>query len=173
MKPRIEYGKVAPEGLKAMLGLEGYVRQSGLENSLLELVRLRASQVNGCAYCVDMHTKDARAQGETEQRLYALVAWEETPFFTERERSAIAWTEAVTKIGEAHVPDAVYEEVRRHFSQKELVDLTLAIVAINGWNRLAISFRAVPGSYNPGHRTGEGGTNDRASRKEVGQESHA
>lgn len=174
MKPRMEYGKVAPEGMKAMLGLEGYVRQCGLEDSLLELVRLRASQINGCAYCVDMHTKDARGQGEQEQRLYTLVAWEETPFFTERERAALAWTEAVTKIGEGHVPDSVYEDAHRHFNEKELVDLTLAIVAINGWNRLAISFRAVPGTYNPRQkRAGEGSADAQASRREAGQEAHA
>jgi AhpD family alkylhydroperoxidase len=152
MKPRIEYGKVASEGRNAMFGLESYVRQCGLEVLLLELVRLRASQINGCAYCVDMHTKDARAEGETEQRLYALVAWEETPFFTERERAALAWTEAVTKVGEGHVADSVFAQARRYFSEKELVDLTLAVVAINGWNRLAISFRTVPGTYSPGQR---------------------
>jgi AhpD family alkylhydroperoxidase len=173
MKPRIEYGKVAPEGMKAMLGFESYVRHCGLEDSLLELVRLRASQINGCAYCVDMHTKDARAEGETEQRLYALVAWDETPFFTERERAALAWTEAVTKVGEEHVPDTVFEHARCYFSEKELVDLTLAIVAINGWNRLAISFRTVPGTYNPAQRrAGEGTTDAQASRKEAGQEAH-
>ena len=172
MKPRIEYGKVALEGIKAMRGLEGYVRQCGLEDSLLELVKLRASQINGCAYCVDMHTKDARAEGEQEQRLYALVAWEETPFFTERERAALTWTEAVTKIAEGQVPDSVYEHALRHFSEKELVDLTLAIVAINGWNRLAISFRTVPGTYNPAQkRAGEGSSTDvRAPRKEAAQE---
>ena len=173
MKPRIEYGKVAPEGIKAMRGLEGYVRQCSLEDSLLEIVKLRASQINGCAYCVDMHTKDARAQGEQEQRLYGLVAWEETPFFTERERAALAWTEAVTKIGEGHVPDSVYEHALRHFSEKELVDLTLAIVAINGWNRLAISFRTVPGTYSPAQkRAGESSTDVRAPRKEATQEAH-
>lgn len=159
MNPRIDYAKTAPDGMKAMLGLEGYVRRSGLEGSLLELVKLRASQINGCAYCVDMHTKDARARGEQEQRLYALVAWEETPFYTERERAALAWTEAVTRVGEGHVPDSMYEHVRRYFSEKELVDLTLAIVVINGWNRLAISFRTVPGTYNPGQRrAGDAGT---------------
>lgn len=174
MKPRIEYGKVAPEGMRVMRGLESYVRQCGLEDSLLELVKLRASQINGCAYCVDMHTKDARAGGETEQRLYALVAWEETPFFSERERAALAWTETVTKIGEGHVPDAIYEHVRPYFSEKELVDLTLAIVAINGWNRLAIGFRTVPGTYNPAQRrAGEGTTDAQASRKEAGQDTHA
>ncbi len=174
MKPRIEYAKVAPEGIKAMRGLESYVRQCGLEDSLLELVKLRASQINGCAYCIDMHTKDARAQGEKEQRLYALAAWEETPFFTERERAALTWAEAVTKIGEGHVPDAIYEQVCRYLSEKELVDLTLAIVAINGWNRLAISFRTVPGTYIPAQRrAGEGVTDAQSSRKEAGQETHA
>lgn len=147
MAPRIEYGRIAPAGISRMRDLEKYVRQCGLETSLLELVRLRASQLNGCAYCVDMHTKDARAEGETEQRLYAVSVWEETPFFSERERAALAWTEAVTRIGESHVPDALYQSVRRHFTEKELVDLTLAIIAINGWNRLAVSFRAVAGSY--------------------------
>ncbi len=149
MQPRLEYAKVAPEGYKAMLGLETHVRHCGLEHKLLELVKLRASQINGCAYCVDMHTKDARAQGETEQRLYALVAWRETPFFTDRERAALMWTEAVTQIGHRHVPDDIYETVRGQFEEKELVNLTLAVVAINGWNRLAISFRTVPGSYQP------------------------
>ncbi len=160
MKPRIQYAEAAPEGLKAMLGLESYVRHCGLEGPLLELVKLRASQINGCAYCVDMHTKDARAEGEREQRLYALVAWEETPFFSDRERAALAWTEAITKIGEGHAPDPVYEQARRHFSEKELVDLTLAIIAINGWNRLAIGFRTVPGTYDPAQRrTGDGASN--------------
>ena len=148
LKPRIDYN-VAPGAYKAMLGLETYVRQSGLEPSLLELVKLRASQINGCAYCIDMHTKDARAGGETEQRLYALSAWRETPFYTDRERAALAWTEAVTQVAEGHVPDEVYELARQHFTEKELVDLTLGIVAINGWNRLAISFRTVPGTYTP------------------------
>lgn len=170
MKPRIDYHMAQPGAMKAMLGLENYVRQCGLENSLLELVKLRASQINGCAYCIDMHTKDARAQGEQEQRLYALVAWEETPFFTERERAALAWTEAVTKIGEGHVPDSVYEQARRHFSEKELVNLTLAIIAINGWNRLAISFRTVPGTYNPGQKkAGENTADVRASKTQAGQ----
>ncbi len=174
MKPRIEYGKVAPDGMKAMLALESYIRQCGLEDSLLELVKLNASQINGCAYCIDMHTKDARAQGEREQRLYALAAWEETPFFTERERAALAWTESVTKVGEEHVPDSVFEHARGHFSEKELVDLTLAIVVINGWNRLAIAFRTVPGTYIPSRRrVGEGSTDAQASRKEAGREAHA
>jgi AhpD family alkylhydroperoxidase len=132
-----------------MRTLEDYVHSSGIEPSLLELVKFRASQINGCAYCLDMHSKDARANGETEQRLYAISAWHETPFFSERERAALEWTEAVTKVSETHVPDDVYERVRKHFSEKELVDLTFAIVTINGWNRLAIGFRTVPGSYQP------------------------
>jgi AhpD family alkylhydroperoxidase len=152
MSNRIDYGKVAPGGVAAMRGLENYVRRCGLESPLLELVRLRASQMNGCAYCVDMHTKDARAGGDTEQRLYAVSVWEEAPFFTERERAALAWTEAVTRVGDSHVPDALYEKVRKHFNEKELVDLTLAIIAINGWNRLAISFRTVAGTYTPAKR---------------------
>ncbi len=149
MEPRIRYAQVAPRGYAAMRGLEDYVKASGLEPRLLELVKLRASQINGCAYCIDMHTKDARAEGESEQRLYALSAWEETPFYTERERAALGWTEAVTRVFDGHVPDEVYERARGQFTEKELVDLTLAIVAINGWNRLAISFRTVPGSYQP------------------------
>ena len=147
MQPRIDFSKAAPGAVKAMLDLEKYVRQSGIETPLLELVRLRASQINGCAYCLDMHTKDARAEGEIEQRLYALSAWRETPFFSDRERAALEWTEAVTEIGKDHVPDSVFEHVRKYFSESELVNLTLAVVAINGWNRLAIPFRAVPGSY--------------------------
>lgn len=147
MKTRIDYKGTAPDGIKAMWGLEKYVHQSGLEPLLLELVKTRASQINGCAYCIDMHTKDARAQGETEQRLYALPAWEETPFFSERERAALAWCEAVTRVADTHVPDDVFESARKHFTEKELVDLTLAVVAINGWNRLAIAFRAEAGTY--------------------------
>lgn len=147
MKARIDYAKTAPGVLEAMRGLERYTHASGLAGKLLELVKMRASQVNGCAYCIDMHSKDARALGESEQRLYALDAWRETPFFDARERAALAWTEAVTCISDGHAPDDVYGEVRQHFSEKELVDLTLAIVAINGWNRLAIAFRAVPGGH--------------------------
>lgn len=153
MQPRLNAQKVAPKAYQAMLGLEKYVAGSGLERSLLELVKLRASQMNGCAYCIDMHTKDARAAGETEQRLYAVTAWRETPFFTDRERAALAWTEAVTAIGETNAPDALYEEVRRHFTEEETVNLTMAIVVINGWNRIAISFRAVPGEYQPAQHT--------------------
>jgi len=132
-----------------MAGLEAYIRNSGLEPSLLELIKLRASQINGCAYCIDMHTKDARAGGETEQRLYGLTAWRETPFYSERERAALKWTEALTLISETHAPDEVYEEARKHFSEVEMVNLTMAIVTINSWNRLAIGFRAVPGTYEP------------------------
>ena len=156
MDQRIDYGKVAPEGVRALSGLEAYVRRSGLEPGLVDLVKTRASQLNRCAYCIDMHTKDARAAGETEQRLYALSAWRETPFYTDRERAALAWTDAVTLISDASVPDDLYEEARRQFSEKELVDLTLALVAINAWNRLGISFRTVPGTYQPKARAAAG-----------------
>jgi AhpD family alkylhydroperoxidase len=151
MQPRIEYDNAASDGVKAMSGLESYVDRCGLEPVLLELVKLRASQINGCACCIDMHTKDARARGETEQRLYALAVWRETPFFSDRERAALAWAEAVTEVAHTHVPDEVYELARRHFGEKELVDLTLAVVAVNSWNRLAISFRKVPGTYQSTH----------------------
>ncbi len=147
MEARLNYSHAAPGVPKAMRGLEDYLEQCGLDKPLLNLVKTRASQINGCAYCIDMHTKDARADGETEQRLYELNAWRETPFYTDRERAALAWTEAVTLVSKGHVPDEVYETASRHFSEKELVDLTLAIIAINGWNRLAISFRTKPGSY--------------------------
>ncbi len=135
--------------MTAMYAVEKYARSCGLEPRLLELIKLRASQINGCAYCVDMHTKDARALGETEQRLHAVVAWRETPFFSERERAALAWTEAVTLVGSSHVPDEVFALARQQFSEKELVDLTMAVIAINSWNRLAVSFRTVPGTYQP------------------------
>jgi AhpD family alkylhydroperoxidase len=148
-RARLAYTAVAPGALEAMHAVEKYVRQCGLEPSLLELVKLRASQLNGCAYCVDMHTKDARALGESEQRLYAVVVWRDAPFFTERERAALAWTEAVTLVSRDHIPDDVYEQARANFSEKELVDLTMALIAINGWNRLAIGFRAVAGTYQP------------------------
>jgi AhpD family alkylhydroperoxidase len=156
MQSRLEYKKTAPAAYRAMRELETYVQQSDLEPSLLELVKTRASQINGCAYCIDMHTKDARARGESEQRLYALTAWEETPFFTERERAALAWTEAVTEVTKEHVPDEVYALAQQQFSEKELVDLTIAIIAINGWNRLSISFRTVPGTYQPAHQSEQG-----------------
>jgi AhpD family alkylhydroperoxidase len=149
MKTRIDFENAAPGALRAMLALEHYARTSGLEQSLVELVKLRASYLNGCAYCVDMHTKDARIEGEAEQRLYAVPVWRETPFFTPRERAALAWTEAVTLLGREGVPDALFEEVRQHFTDAELVNLTLAIITINGWNRLAVSFRAEPGTYQP------------------------
>ena len=136
--------------INAMYGLNGVVEKSGLEPGLVHLVRMRASQINGCGYCIDMHSKDARHEGETEQRLYLLDAWREAPMYSARERAALAWTEAVTKLENKDVPDAVYEQAREQFSEEDLVALTVAIVAINGWNRLAISFRAVPGSYQPG-----------------------
>jgi AhpD family alkylhydroperoxidase len=129
--------------------MEGAVRRSGIDPKLLELIKIRASQLNGCAYCIDMHTKDARFKDETEQRIYALSAWHETPFFSEKERAALAWTEAITSIQQGHAPDAVYEELSRNFSEEERVNLTLAIITINGWNRIAIGFRMVPGSYQP------------------------
>lgn len=149
MEPRINYTKVAPHAASALSQIDAYVRHSGLEPALVELIKLRASYLNGCAYCVDMHTKDARASGESEQRIYAVPIWQETPYFSPRERAALAWTEAVTLIGGEHVPDEVFRQAREQFSEKQLVDLTMAIVAINGWNRLAISFRRVPGSYQP------------------------
>ena len=149
MPQRIDYGKVSPGAVRAMYGLEKYLSQASLESSLLDLIKVRASQVNGCAYCIDMHIKDARTRNETEQRLYGLVAWRETSYYSERERAALAWTEAVTSIADNHVPDELYEQVRQHFSEQELVDLTLAVVAINGWNRIAISFRVEPGTYQP------------------------
>jgi AhpD family alkylhydroperoxidase len=152
MEPRIDYAKTAPEVRAAMTGLERYVHQTGLEHGLLELVKLRASLINGCAYCADMHTKVARSLGETEQRLYAITVWRETPFYSERERAALAWTEAVTLVNLDHVPADVYDLARQQFTEKELVDLTLAIVAINGWNRLAIAFRTVPGTFELGAR---------------------
>jgi AhpD family alkylhydroperoxidase len=148
VEPRIDYRKaVAPDALHSLYGLEQFIRKSGLETKLLELVRMRASQLNGCAYCLDMHSIDARAEGETEQRLYALNAWRETPFYSERERAALEWTEAVTLISRDQVPDEIFERVRNHFNEGELVNLTLAVTMINTWNRLAISFRAVPGTY--------------------------
>lgn len=149
MKERLNYQKVAPEALKPMLELEKYVATSGLDRSLYELVKTRASQINGCAYCLDMHTKDARKSGETEQRLYVLSAWRETSFYTPKERAALAWTEAATQISEKGVSEELFKATSQHFEEKELVALTMAIIAINGWNRLAISFGTVPGSYQP------------------------
>ena len=149
MTPRLDASKVSPDAYRAIMGLELYVRHSGLESSLIELVKLRASYMNGCAYCVDMHSKDARVEGETEQRIYAVPVWRETPFYSDRERAALAFTEAVTAIGQAGVPDDVYDEAKRFFSQDELVKLTMAIVTINAWNRVAITFRTEPGTYQP------------------------
>jgi AhpD family alkylhydroperoxidase len=149
MQPRIDIAKVGPGVYHAMMGLETYLHQCGLDLSLLNLIKLRASQVNGCAYCIDMHWKDLRAAGESEQRLYGLDAWRESPYYTDRERAALAWTEAVTLIMNGHADDEVYDEVRRHFSEKEIADLTLAIATINAWNRLAIASRAEAGKYQP------------------------
>ena len=149
MKARIPYFAKHPRAAQAMLGLQSYVNASGLEHSILEFVKMRASQINGCAYCIDMHSKDARAAGETEQRLYLLNAWREAPIYTDRERAALEWTEAVTRLGEHGVPDELYAAVREHYSEEEMVNLTLAIVAINGWNRLNVAFRVEAGSYQP------------------------
>lgn len=149
MEQRIEYQKIAQRSFKGMYELEKYVANSELENTLVNLVKIRASQINGCAYCIDMHTKDARQAGETEQRIYSLSVWHESPFYTDREQAALKWTEALTKIADNRVPDELYESVRKHFAKTELTALTMAIIAINGWNRLAISFRNIPGSYKP------------------------
>src|SRR3954469_5656579 len=150
MEPRFDLTKEASRGAaQAMYGLEQYVRNSGLDKRLVELIKGRGPHINGCAYCIDMHTKDARAEGETEQRLYALSAWRETPFYTDRERAALALTEAVTLVREGHVPDALFEEARTQFNEAEIVNLTLAIATINLWNRLAITLRSVPGEYQP------------------------
>jgi AhpD family alkylhydroperoxidase len=149
MAERLNYVKAFPEGINAARNMDRVIRASGLEASLLELVKIRASQLNGCAYCIDMHTKDARAQGETEQRIYALSAWRETPFFTPRERAALAWTEALTNIQWQHAPDDVFEEAVHEFGEADLVKLSLAITQINAWNRIAIGFRSEPGTYQP------------------------
>ncbi|HLM62111.1 MAG TPA: carboxymuconolactone decarboxylase family protein [Pyrinomonadaceae bacterium] len=147
MQQRLNYNRLAPAGIQAMANLNKFVEESELEHSLLELVKTRASQINGCAYCIDLHTKDARTLGESEQRLYLLNAWREAPFYTDRERAALAWTESITLVSESHASDEDYAAAREQFSEQELVNLTLAIISINGWNRLAISFRAVPGNY--------------------------
>ena len=143
MKPRMNFYQAAPEAIKALSALETHIQSSGLEKSLIELVKIRASQVNGCAFCINMHTEDARKRGETEQRIYLLGAWRESPLYTDRERAALAWTEAVTLIAETHAPDDVYAELRAQFSEQETVNLTMLIATINAWNRLAISFRAI------------------------------
>ena len=150
MQPRIELRHVNPKAIQLLLAIEGYLHGTSLGSRLQHLVKMRASQINGCAYCLDMHSKDARAEGETEQRLYALDAWRETPFFDARERAALDWTEAVTLVADTHVPDEVYARVKPHFTDEELVNLTLAITNINAWNRLNIAFRTVPGNYRPG-----------------------
>ena len=147
MKARMDLIHANPGIIQAMFALERQVRKGGFDGKLIDLVRMRASQINGCAYCLDMHSKDARAEGETEQRLYGLDAWRETPYYSERERAALEWTEAITLVSETHAPDDVYERVREQFSEDELAHLTLAIVAINGWNRLNIAARTVPGDY--------------------------
>ena len=158
MQPRIDYRKLAQEPLKPLMALEKYLAGCGLEHKLLHLIKMRASQINGCAYCPDRHSLDARADGETEQRLYTLDAWAETPFFTDRERAALAWTEAVMLVSQTHVPDDVYEETKKHFSEREIVDLTLAVGMIYLWNRLAIPTRAVPGRYKPARTAGASGS---------------
>ncbi len=144
MKPRMNFYQAAPDTVNALMALENQVASSGLEQSLIELVKTRASQINGCAYCINMHTQDARKHGETEQRLYLLNAWREAPAYTDRERAALAWTEVVTLISDTHAPEDVYQEIRAHFSEADTVNLTMLIATINAWNRLAISFRAMP-----------------------------
>lgn len=148
-KERLNYSKIAPESIKGLLEIEKYVATSGLDKTTFELVKTRASQINGCAYCIDMHTKDARSQGETEQRLYGLSAWKEAPFYSETERAALAWTEALTLISENEISDSLYQNVKKHFDDQTFMALTMAIVAINGWNRLAIGFRNEVGNYQP------------------------
>lgn len=155
MKARLDFRKASPAADKAMMGLHMFVRNCGLDHALLELVKLRASQLNGCAHCIDMHTKELRADGESEQRLYLLNAWRESPFYSERERAALAWTEAVTLLADSQVPDEVYAEARKQFSEEELVNLTMALVAINGANRLNVAFRTVPGSHQVRRRAAE------------------
>ena len=149
MKTRIDFTRISMQSLKPLFALGAQVEASGLEHSLLELVKMRSSQLNGCAYCLDMHTKDARAAGETEQRIYTLDAWRETPFFTDRERAALEWTEAVTLVSDTRVPDDVYERVKKQFKEEELVALTFAVIVINGWNRLNVSFKPHVGDYKP------------------------
>jgi AhpD family alkylhydroperoxidase len=153
MEPRLDYRRFAQEPIKALLALEGYFEHCSIEPKLLHLLKMRASQINGCAFCIDMHSKDARALGETEQRLYELDAWRETPFYTDRERAALEWTEALTLVSETHAPDESYERLKVHFSEKEIVDLVYIIAVINVWNRVAIVLRAVPGRYQPAHKS--------------------
>jgi AhpD family alkylhydroperoxidase len=155
MQPRIDLKKLSPGAMNVMFGLEKYLHACGLPANLLHLIKLRVSQINGCAYCIDMHSKDLRAAGDTEQQLYLLDAWREAPFYTDRERAALAWAEAVTLVTEGHVPDEVYEQARSQFTEEELANLTLAVVTINGWNRFSIAFRSVPGAYQPQQRQAE------------------
>ena len=150
MEQRLDYTEQGHDALRAMYSLEGYLRHSSIEPMLLHLLKFRVSQINGCAYCLDMHSKDLRAGGETEQRLYCLDAWRETPFYTDRERAALEWAEALTLITEGHVRDEVFERVKSQFSEKEMIDLTMAVVTINSWNRISIAFRTTPGTYQPG-----------------------
>ena len=157
METRLEYAKVIPEGHRALSQVSAYLSRCGLEGELLDMVYLRVSQINGCAYCVDLHSKDALQKGVSEQRVHSVVVWHEAPFYTERERAAFAWVEAVTLVAETHVPDEVYAEARRQFDEKELSDLTLAVATMNAWNRMAISFRKLPVERNPGPRTAEEG----------------
>lgn len=147
---RVDYGKVSPEAVHAQLQIEKFVRNSSLDKKIIELIKMRCSMINGCAFCLDMHSKDALAEGETTQRLFGLGAWRETTYYTPRERAALAWAEAVTQISTNHVEDDLYNEVKAQFSDKEMVELTMAVIAINGWNRLAISFRTEAGTYQPG-----------------------
>lgn len=149
MEPRMVLEKVEPGAFEAMLGMESYVRNSGLDKTLLELIKIRASQINGCGFCIDMHTKDARKYGETEQRIYLLDAWRESPFYTPEERAVLALTEAVTLVADTHVPDDVYEEVKRYFNENQVAQILMAIITINAWNRIAITTRKVPGTYQP------------------------
>jgi AhpD family alkylhydroperoxidase len=152
MQARIDYNKIPSGALEAMKGLEYYLAGSSIEQKLLHLIKLRVSQINGCAYCLDMHWKDLKADGEKDQRMYSLDAWRETSYYTERERAALAWAEAVTNITDGHVPDELYKQTCNHFNELELSDLTLAVVTINGWNRLSIAFRIEPGNYQPAQR---------------------
>jgi AhpD family alkylhydroperoxidase len=149
MQTRLNMLHLSPGGYKAIMGLESYLGTCGLEIGLIHLIKLRVSQINGCAYCIDMHWKDLRATGETEQRLYGLDSWEESPYYTDRERAAFTWAEAMTNLREGHVSDAVYEQARKHFNEKELSDLTIAVATINAWNRMAIAARSEPGKYQP------------------------
>jgi AhpD family alkylhydroperoxidase len=149
MEQRIDLTKHALDAQKSLYALEKYIANSGLDHKLIHLLKMRASQINGCAYCIDMHSKDARALGESEQRLYELNAWREAPFYTDRERAALEWSESLTLVSQTHVPDEVYESVKKHFSEKEIVDLSILVSVINVWNRLAISTRTMPGTYKP------------------------